>query len=136
MMKKAKNLAEPTDNAYVLAWDLCRLAHFNKCLINTTSTKAAFAFQVKEFAFDGLYSMCEIANIQLPKSVDHLDTMVTRRSLRQLLQVAHVFEKVTKQKKEVEEVILNMKRSGPSLTQLEELISEKRDRKLPCTLRF
>ncbi|KAG0176762.1 hypothetical protein DFQ28_002442 [Apophysomyces sp. BC1034] len=129
-------IAEPTDNTYVLAWDLCRLAHFNRCLINYTSTKAAFAFQVKELAFDGLYTMCEITNIQIPKSVDYLDTMVTRRSLRRLLQVAHVFEKVTKQKQEVEEVFLSMKRSGPSLTQLEELISEKRDRKLPCTLRF
>ncbi|KAF7730840.1 hypothetical protein EC973_001358 [Apophysomyces ossiformis] len=106
-------IAEPTDNTYVLAWDLCHLAYFNKCLINHTSTKAAFAFQVKELAFAGLYTMCEITNIQIPKSIDQLHTMVTRRSLRRLLQVAHVSEKVTKQKQEVEEAFASMKRVWP-----------------------
>jgi hypothetical protein len=43
-------IAEPKDNVYVLAWDLCRLGYFNKSLINTTNTKMAFAFQVKGMA--------------------------------------------------------------------------------------
>lgn len=29
--------AEPTDNKFMLAWDLCRLGHFPKEMIHTTN---------------------------------------------------------------------------------------------------
>lgn len=39
-------IAEPTDNNYVLVWDLYRLRSCNKCIINAINTEADFAFQV------------------------------------------------------------------------------------------
>ncbi|KAI8888813.1 hypothetical protein K501DRAFT_172412 [Backusella circina FSU 941] len=39
--------AENTENYYVLAWDLCRLGHFNKNVINKNDVKPAFAFSVQ-----------------------------------------------------------------------------------------
>lgn len=80
--------------------------------------------------------MLELTHIQIPQSVESLERLTTQTSLKQLLQVAYVFEKIRQQKKEETEEFFHMKRYGPGLVQLRELISDKKDRKRPCTLRF
>lgn len=80
--------------------------------------------------------MLELTHIQIPRSVESLEQLTTQSLLKQLLQVAYVFEKIRQQKKEETEEFFRMKRYGPGLVQLQELISDKIDRKRPCTLRF
>jgi hypothetical protein len=43
--------------------------------------------------------MAELNSIQIPKSVNSLETLITRPSLMRLMQVAHVFDKIKKAKK-------------------------------------
>ncbi|KAG1136734.1 hypothetical protein G6F37_011789 [Rhizopus arrhizus] len=40
-------IAEPTDNKFMLAWDLCRLEHFSKEMINTTNNKSSISSKQK-----------------------------------------------------------------------------------------
>ncbi|KAI9019393.1 hypothetical protein CLU79DRAFT_804923 [Phycomyces nitens] len=40
-------IEEPSTNKFMIAWDLCRLGHFSKDTINTTSNKSSISFQVK-----------------------------------------------------------------------------------------
>ncbi|KAG1205925.1 hypothetical protein G6F35_011371 [Rhizopus arrhizus] len=117
-------IAEATENYHVLAWDLCRLGYFNKNIINKDNVKSSFAFQSKghsvtfyisELAFDGVYVMTELNSIQIPKSVNTLETLITRRSLMCLMQVAHVFDKIKKEKKNTSQEFSSMKRVEPSL---------------------
>ncbi|KAG0743341.1 hypothetical protein G6F57_007367 [Rhizopus arrhizus] len=138
-------IAEATENYHVLAWDLCRLGYFNKNIINKDNVKSSFAFQSKghsvtfyisELAFDGVYVMTELNSIQIPKSVNTLETLITRRSLMCLMQVAHVFDKIKKEKKNTLQEFSSMKRVEPSLKQLESLVSEKKDRRRNSSVRF
>lgn len=46
-----------------------------------------------------MYIMAELNSIQIPKFINTLETLVTRRSLMCLMQVAHVFDKIKKEKK-------------------------------------
>jgi hypothetical protein len=78
--------------------------------------------------------MCEIGSIEIPHAVTKLDAMVTRQYLCTLMQIAYIFEKVKTQR--IDDDIVNMKRDGPTLTQLENMLSKKRDRNLPCAVRF
>ncbi|KAI9005823.1 hypothetical protein CLU79DRAFT_824718 [Phycomyces nitens] len=138
-------IEEPTTNKFMLAWNLCRLGHFSKDTINTTSNKSSISFQVKGHYItvyittlnaDGIYTMVELIHLQIPQSVENLDRLTTKSSLEKLLWVAHMFEKIRQQKKEESSEFVQMKRYGPGLAQFRELISDKRDRKRPCTLRF
>ncbi|KAI9476035.1 MAG: hypothetical protein EXX96DRAFT_540594 [Benjaminiella poitrasii] len=108
-------IAEPIDNKFMLA-----------CITVYTTTLGA----------DGIYTMLELSRIQIPQAVESLELLTTQSTLKQLLQVAYVFEKIRQQKKEETKEFFLMKRYGPGLVQLRELISDKKDRKRPCTLRF
>ncbi|PHZ08289.1 uncharacterized protein RHIMIDRAFT_247911 [Rhizopus microsporus ATCC 52813] len=130
-------IAEATENYYVLTWDLCRLGYFNRNIINKDNVKSSFAFQSKghsvtlyiiELAFDGVYVMAELNSIQIPKSVNTLKTLITRHSLMCLMQAAHAFDKIKKEKNTSQE-FSSMKRIEPSLKQLEVLVSEKKYRR-------
>lgn len=72
--------------------------------------------------------MLELTHIQIPQSVENLEGLTIQSPLRQLLQVAYVFEKIRQQKKEETQEFLDMKRYGPGLVQLRELVSDKKDR--------
>ncbi len=80
--------------------------------------------------------MTELNSIQIPKSVNTLETLITRRSLMCLMQVAHVFDKIKKEKKNTLQEFSSMKRVEPSLKQLESLVSEKKDRRRNSSVRF
>ncbi|KAI9472297.1 MAG: hypothetical protein EXX96DRAFT_530394 [Benjaminiella poitrasii] len=138
-------IAEPTDHKFMLAWDLCRLGYFSKETINTTNNKSSISFQVKGHSItvyttalsaDGIYTMLKLTHIQIPQSVESLELLTTQLTLKQLLQVAYVFEKIRQQKTEEMKEFFLMKRYGPGLVQLLELISDKKDRKQPCTFHF
>lgn len=72
--------------------------------------------------------MIELNRIHIPKSVNSMDTLVTRRSLMCLMQVAYVFDKIKKEKTNTSLNFLSMKRVGPNLEQLGTVINEKKDR--------
>lgn len=80
--------------------------------------------------------MIELAHIQIPQSVESLELFTTQLSFKKLLHVAYAFEKIRQQQKQETKEFALMKRYGPGLIQLHELISDKKDRKRPCTLRF
>lgn len=75
---------------------------------------------------DGIYIMLKLTHIQIPQSVESLKLLTTQSTLKKLLQVAYVFEKIRQQKKEEMKEFSLMKRYGPGLVQLRELISDKK----------
>lgn len=96
-------ISEANENYFVLAKDLVRLGYFNRTTINKENVPCALAFQsnghrvtfyVTELNCSGIYTMTELASIEIPRSVVSLDTLVTRRSLSSLLLVAHSFNKI------------------------------------------
>lgn len=93
-------------------------------------------FYVTELLHDGLYTMTELASIEIPKSVQTLETLVSRRSLSFLLLVAHAFDKIKREEENTSIDFQSMKRIGPTLQQLEDLVSEKRNRKRRSTVRY
>lgn len=80
--------------------------------------------------------MSELNSINIPKSVNTLETLITRRSLMSLLQIVHVFDKIKNEKKETSFDYSSMKRFEPNLRQLEALISGKKDRRRSSSVRF
>jgi cell shape-determining protein MreC len=80
--------------------------------------------------------MAELNSIQIPKSVNTLETLVTRRSLMRLMQIAYVFDKIKKEKKNTSQEFSGMKRDEPNLKQLLALVSEKKDRKKNSSVCF
>lgn len=111
------------------------LGHFSKETINTTNNKSSISFQVKGHSItvytttlsaDGIYTMLKLTHIQIPQSVESLELLTTQSTLKKLLQVAYVFEKIRQQKKEEMKEFSLMKRYGPGLVQLRELISDKK----------
>ncbi|CEI98611.1 hypothetical protein RMCBS344292_12716 [Rhizopus microsporus] len=119
-------ISEATETYCVLAWDLCRLSCFSRNAINKDGCKSSFAFQSKAFyttelAFHGMYVMAELINIQIPKSVNTLETLVTRRSLMCLTQVARVFDKIKRERKITTDEFESMKRLETSIRELQVL---------------
>ncbi|KAG0189846.1 hypothetical protein DFQ28_002821 [Apophysomyces sp. BC1034] len=89
---EAKNY-EPTDNNHSLAWDLVRVAMFNKALINREDHRwFRLTYYVMELNFRGIYSMLEIGQVELPRSVEEADRLMSIKSLRDLTRVAHCFD--------------------------------------------
>lgn len=155
-------VADKKEDKFLLAWDLVRLASFNKSLIDEADTPSALAFQLKgmeqitsltammlnicfysghkvtfyimELMAEGLYAMTELTSIALPRSAQELSNLVSKKALRELSQVAYVFENIEKQS--IQEACKSRKKQGPSLAQLGKLLSERKDRNLPCTLHF
>lgn len=72
--------------------------------INTTNIKSSISSQVKGHSItvyvttlgaDGIYTMLEVA----PQSVESLELLTTESTLKQLLQVAYVFENTDNKRK-------------------------------------
>ncbi|ORE01229.1 hypothetical protein BCV72DRAFT_322626 [Rhizopus microsporus var. microsporus] len=94
-------IAEATENYCALTWDLYRLGCFSRNAINKGSCKfisLSVTFYTTELAFNSIYVMAELTNIQIPNSVYTLKALVTRRSLMCLTQAAYVFDKNKKKK--------------------------------------
>lgn len=68
-----------------------------------------------------MYVMAELINIQIPKSVNTLETLVTRRSLMCLTQVARVFDKIKRERKITTDEFESMKRLETSIRELQVL---------------
>lgn len=73
--------------------------------------------------------MVELTDVQIPKSINTLETLVTRCSLMCLTQAVHVFDKIKRERKITIDEFESIKRFEPSIRELEALVNEKTDRK-------
>lgn len=115
-------IAEPTDNKFMLAWDLCRLGYFSKENINNNNNEASVSFQIKGHAMtlyvtklksDGIYTMFEFGKVDVPESAETLETLTNQKSLQTLIEISFMIEKIRKQKKRKRSCLFLKKKIWP-----------------------
>lgn len=91
-----------------------------------------------ELLHDGIYTMIEIGDLDLSPSVQQFDSFTTIKSLRNLVQLAHVCMKLTAPPMSCAALqeFQFKKRPDMQVEELHSLLSSERDRSVPCVARF
>jgi phage protein U len=82
------------------------------------------------------YITTYFATLEMPKSIESLDSMISLKSIRQMSRVTYVFSKITKEKVNLTEEGTKCKRFSLTLNRLEELTLQNCNKTLSSMIHF